>query len=110
MRQFMCVVGKGTKPIHRSKYKLPQGPCKMMIRLWRKAPIVGKETIDVCCENPLTLAELSEEIESISAKFFKEFDDRMEMITLEKVLEGKESEAYAIKHAIPSYGYDVFEV
>lgn len=110
MRLFMSVRGKGHTPTVRKVLALPEFPCKMLVKLFGKMPVYGKEEIEVDCANPLSLAELSEELEIISENFFNEFNDRIENKTLELELSGKHSDAYRLKNTVPSFGYDVYQL
>jgi hypothetical protein len=110
MRLFMSVRGKGAVPHVRKVLALPEFPCKMVVKLFGKMPVFGKKEIEIECENPLTINELSEEIEAISEQFFNEMNDSIERFTLECELSGRYADAYRMKNTIPSFGYDVFEV
>ena len=109
MRLFMSVRGKGAVPTIRKVMALPKFPCKMLVKLYGKVPIYGRDDVEVECENPLTLKELSEELEVICEEFFNNMNDAIEKFTLECELSGRHSDAYRMKNAIPSFGYDVYE-
>lgn len=108
MKLFLSVRGKGHTPTSRKQFYNPEFPAKMLIKLWGKVDVLGRESIEVECENPLMLTEVSKEIETISEEFYGKFNDRIEACTLMFELEGKSSDAYKLKHSIPSFGYDVY--
>jgi len=110
MRLFMSVRGKGAVPTVRKVVALPEFPCKMLVKLYGKMPIYGRADVEVECENPLTLKELSEELEVISEEFFNNMNDAIEKFTLECELSGRHSDAYRMKNTIPSFCCDGYEV
>ena len=108
MRLFLSVRGKGHTPTSRKQFYNPEFPARMLVKLWGKIEILGKENIEVECENPLMLTEVSKEIEKISEEFYGHFNDKIEAKTLIFQLEGRASDAYRLKNSIPSFGYDVY--
>jgi len=106
----MSVRGKGAVPTIRKVLTMPEFPCKMVVKLFGKMPVYGKQEIEVDCANPLTIKELSEELEVISEQFFNDMNNKIERFTLECELSGRHADAYRMKNTIPSFGYDVYEV
>jgi len=108
MKLFLSVRGKGHTPTFRKQFYNPEFPARMLIKLWGKVDVLGRENIEIECENPLMLTEVSKEIETILEEFYGKFNDRIEARTLMLELDGKSSDAYRLKHSIPSFGYDVY--
>ena len=108
MKLFLSVRGKGQVPTSRKQFYRPDFPVRMLIKLWGKIDVIGREDIEIECENPLMLDEVAKEIETISTEFFSEFNARIYDKTLMFELSGEASKAYRMRNSVPSFGYDVY--
>jgi len=108
MKLFLSVHGKGHTPTSRKQFYKPEFPARMLIKLWGKVDVLGRHSIEIDCDDPMSLDELAKEIEIIAENFFIEFNAEVDRNILIFELEGKSSKAYQLKNSSHSFGYDVY--